>query len=574
MSASVLSVRDLTVKAHLQGETRTLLQGVSLDLAKGEILGLVGESGSGKSLFCRSLVRLLPSSLLKIEGGTILFEERDLTAVTDAEMLKVRGAEIGMIFQNPTSHLDPVMRIGDQIVEGIRYHQGINGRDARAAAIEILAQIGFPDPVRQYDSYPHELSGGMRQRAMIGVALSCNPQILIADEPTTALDVTIQAQILKLLMDIRDRRGLSIILITHDLGIVAQTCDRIAVMRGGRLLEQGAKRTILSAPQDPYTVRLIHSHPSMPDVALPAATAPAPAHAATRPLLEIDDLHVRYPAGGSPFRGKNARTIAALSGANLQIMPGETVGIVGESGSGKSTLARAVLGLTPIAAGHVSFDGIDLFQQRNAGLARLRRQAAMVFQDPFNALNPRLTIGQTLAEVLKVQKKIARAAIPSRVDELLDLVGLEREFANRKPRSMSGGQCQRAGIARALAVDPRLIIADECVAALDVTIQAQIIDLFRKLARDLDLTLIFIAHDLAIVRNLCERTVVMYRGEIVEDGRSEDVFSRPKHPYTAALIAAIPDIDPDRPLLGHTDAAPLEPIQPSNACHNNEGNEP
>jgi peptide/nickel transport system ATP-binding protein len=560
MSASVLSVRNLTVKAHLQGETRTLLQGVSLDLAKGEILGLVGESGSGKSLFCRSLVRLLPSSLLKIESGTILFEERDLTAVTDAEMLKVRGAEIGMIFQNPTSHLDPVMRIGDQIVEGIRYHQGINGRDARAAAIEILAQIGFPEPVRQYDSYPHELSGGMRQRAMIGVALSCNPQILLADEPTTALDVTIQAQILKLLMDIRDRRGLSIILITHDLGIVAQTCDRIAVMRGGRLLEQGAKRTILSAPQDPYTVRLIHSHPSMPDVALPAASAPAPAHAATRPLLEIDDLHVRYPAGGSLFRGKNARTIAALSGVNLQIMPGETVGIVGESGSGKSTLARAVLGLTPISAGHVSFDGIDLFQQRNAGLARLRRQAAMVFQDPFNALNPRLTIGQTLAEVLKVQKKIARAAIPSRVDELLDLVGLEREFANRKPRSMSGGQCQRAGIARALAVDPRLIIADECVAALDVTIQAQIIDLFRKLARDLDLTLIFIAHDLAIVRNLCERTVVTYRGEIVEDGRSEDVFSRPKHPYTAALIAAIPDIDPDRPLLGHTDAAPLEPI--------------
>ncbi|WP_085027524.1 dipeptide ABC transporter ATP-binding protein [Ensifer aridi] len=561
MSASVLSVRDLTVKAHLQGETRTLLQGVSLDLAKGEILGLVGESGSGKSLFCRSLVRLLPSSLLKIEGGTILFEERDLTAVTDAEMLKVRGAEIGMIFQNPTSHLDPVMRIGDQILEGIRYHQGINGRDARAAAIEILAQIGFPEPVRQYDSYPHELSGGMRQRAMIGVALSCNPQILIADEPTTALDVTIQAQILKLLMDIRDRHGLSIILITHDLGVVAQTCDRIAVMRGGRLLEQGLKRTILSAPQDPYTVRLIHSHPSMPDVALSAVSAPAPSRAATRPLLEIDDLHVRYPTGGSLFRGKNARTVGALSGVNLQIMPGETVGIVGESGSGKSTLARALLGLTPISSGHVSFDGIDLFQQRNAGLARLRREAAMVFQDPFNALNPRLTIGQTLAEVLKVQKKIARADIPSRVDELLDLVGLEREFVNRKPRSMSGGQCQRAGIARALAVDPRLIIADECVAALDVTIQAQIIDLFRKLARDLNLTLIFIAHDLAIVRNLCERTVVMYRGEIVEDGRSEDVFSRPKHPYTAALIAAIPDIDPDRQLLGHTDAASLEPIQ-------------
>ncbi|WLS05358.1 dipeptide ABC transporter ATP-binding protein [Shinella oryzae] len=560
MSASVLSVRDLTVRANLEGEKRTLLDAVSLDLAKGEIIGLVGESGSGKSLLCRSLVRLLPSPLLKIESGTVLLEGRDLTTASDAEMLKVRGAEIGMIFQNPSSHLDPVMKIGDQISEGIRYHQGLDIRAARAAAIEILAQVGFPDPQRQYDSYPHEFSGGMRQRAMIGVALSCNPKILIADEPTTALDVTIQAQILKLLMDIRDQRGLSIILITHDLGIVAQTCDRIAVMRGGKLLEEGPKRTILSAPRDPYTIRLIQSHPSMPD-AMPETRSAAPAIAkpAVRPLLEIDDLHVRFPVGGSFFKGKHARTVSAVAGISLQIMPGETIGIVGESGSGKSTLARAILGLTPISAGHLSFDGIDLAQQRSAGLARLRQEAAMVFQDPFNALNPRLTIGETLAEVLKVQGKIAREEIPARINQLLDLVGLEREFAGRKPRSMSGGQCQRAGIARALAVDPKMIIADECVAALDVTIQAQIIDLFRKLARELDLTLVFIAHDLAIVRNLCERTVVMYRGEIVEDGRSEEVFSRPKHAYTAALIAAIPDIDPDRPLLGPPEPQLAEP---------------
>ncbi|TWF58609.1 dipeptide ABC transporter ATP-binding protein [Neorhizobium alkalisoli] len=561
MNASVLSVRDLTVKAHLEGETRTLLDAVSLDLAKGEILGLVGESGSGKSLLCRSIVRLLPSSLLKIESGTVLLEGRDLTAASDADMLKVRGAEIGMIFQNPTSHLDPVMKIGDQISEGIRYHQGLDAKAARAAAIEILSHVGFPDPMRQYDSYPHEFSGGMRQRAMIGVALSCNPKILIADEPTTALDVTVQAQVLKLLMDLREKRGLSIILITHDLGIVAQTCDRIAVMRGGKLLEQGPKRTILSAPRDPYTVRLIQSHPSMPDET-PAAPSAAPAteKPTARPLLEIDDLHVRFPVGGSFFKGKAARTVSAVAGISLQIMPGETVGIVGESGSGKSTLARAILGLTPISAGHVSFDGIDLAQQRSAGLARLRQDAAMVFQDPFNALNPRLTIGETLAEVLKVQGKIAREKIPARIDELLDLVGLEREFSTRKPRSMSGGQCQRAGIARALAVDPKMIIADECVAALDVTIQAQIIELFRKLARDLELTLVFIAHDLAIVRNLCERTVVMYRGEIVEEGRSEEVFSRPKHAYTAALIAAIPDIDPDRPLLGSAESEPSVPI--------------
>lgn len=561
MSAPVLSVRDLVVRAHLGNGARTLIDGVSLDLGQGEILGLVGESGSGKSLLCRSLVRLLPSSLLKIESGSIRLEGRELTQISDADMLKVRGGEIGMIFQNPTSHLDPVMRIGGQIAEGIRYHQGLNARDARAAATEILAQVGFPDPARQYDSYPHEFSGGMRQRAMIGVALSCNPKILIADEPTTALDVTIQAQILRLLIDIRDRRGLSVFLITHDLGIVAQTCDRIAVMRGGRLLEQGPKRTILGRPENPYTIDLINSHPSMPDEAAPTQFEPTMSATPVKPLLEVDDLHVRFKAGGGLLKSSGATTVSAVSGVSLRIMPGETVGIVGESGSGKSTLARAVLGLTPISSGHVTFDGVDLTQQKSAGRAKLRRETAMVFQDPFNALNPRLTIGQTLAEVLKVQGKVARADIPARIGELLDLVGLEQEFANRKPRSMSGGQCQRAGIARALAVDPKLIIADECVAALDVTIQAQIIDLFRELTRKMKLTLIFIAHDLAIVRNLCERTVVMYRGEIVEEGRSQEIFSRPKHAYTAALIAAIPDIDPDKQLPGEPDAAPAGPAQ-------------
>ena len=556
MSAPVLSVRDLVVKARLDGGARTLIDGVSLDLGKGEILGLVGESGSGKSLLCRSLVRLLPSSLLKIESGSIRLEGRELTKISDAEMLDVRGGEIGMIFQNPTSHLDPVMRIGDQIADGFRYHQGLRAREARAAATEILEQVGFPDPKRQYDSYPHEFSGGMRQRAMIGVALSCNPKLLVADEPTTALDVTIQAQILRLLIDIRDKRGLSIILITHDLGIVAQTCDRIAVMRNGRLLEQGPKRTILSRPENPYTIDLINSHPSLPDEAATAQPEPTQPKTSAKPLLEIDDLRVDFRVGGGFYRGSDAKTVSAVSGVSLQVMPGETIGIVGESGSGKSTLARAVLGLTPISSGHVTFDGVDLTQQKSAGLARLRRETAMVFQDPFNALNPRLTIGQTLAEVLKVQGKVAKADIHARIGELLDLVGLEREFADRKPRSMSGGQCQRAGIARALAVNPKLIIADECVAALDVTIQAQIIDLFRELTRRMNLTLIFIAHDLAIVRNLCERTVVMYRGGIVEEGRSQEIFSRPKHAYTAALIAAIPDIDPDKPLHGERDAAP------------------
>ncbi|HCL65566.1 MAG TPA: ABC transporter ATP-binding protein [Rhizobium sp.] len=548
MTAPLLSIRDLVVNFHGGMSPRTLIDHVSVDLAQGEILGLVGESGSGKSLLCRAVMGLLPSPQLSIDRGSVMLEGHDLVTASPAEMLAVRGGEIGMIFQNPSSHLDPVMRIGDQIAEGIRFHQGATARQAREAAIEMLAQVGFPQPARQYDNYPHEFSGGMRQRAMIAAALSCRPKILIADEPTTALDVTIQAQILELLLELRDRLGLSVILITHDLGIVAQTCDRIAVMRNGQLVEQGQKRQILSAPKHDYTRMLIGSHPSLP-AGEGARTFPSVAdhRLPTRPLLEVDDLHVRFHAGGSFLRAGN-KTVSAVKGVSLQVMPGDAIGIVGESGSGKSTLARAILGLTPISSGHVTFDGVDLAQQPSRALARLRRETAMVFQDPLNALNPRFTVGETLGEVLKTHGMPA-ADIPARVDELLDLVHLEREFAGRRPRSMSGGQCQRVGIARALAVNPRLIIADECVAALDVTIQKQIVDLFAELKERMNLTLLFIAHDLAIVRNLCERVVVMYHGEVVEEGPSSRVFARPQNPYTAALIGAVPDIDPDKKLL-------------------------
>nr|WP_246544469.1 ABC transporter ATP-binding protein [Ancylobacter dichloromethanicus] len=540
----MLSVRDLTVVVRGAQGQRALLSRVSLDLGKGEILGLVGESGSGKSLFCRSLVQLLPSRALAVTGGTAVMAGRDLLSLSEADMGALRGAKIGMIFQNPSSHLDPVMRVGDQIAEGLMFHRKLGRKAAKAEAIAIMTQVGFTDPARQFASYPHEFSGGMRQRAMIAVALACDPDILIADEPTTALDVTIQAQILKLLMDLRDQRGLSIILITHDLGVVAQTCDRIAVMRQGELVEQGPKRDLLARPQHPYTQALIASHPSMDEAA--PTEPPAPPAPPRRPLMEIDDLHVRYPVSGGLFGRR--RSFSAVAGVSLRIMPGETVGIVGESGSGKSTLARAMLGLAPISDGHVSFDGDSLRLKRDATLAKMRRQAAMVFQDPFNSLNARLTIGETLAEVLRVQGKVARAAIPARVEELLRLVELDPGLAGRRPRQLSGGQCQRAGIARALAVEPRLIVADECVAALDVTIQAQIVDLFRRLVATMDLTLVFIAHDLAIVRHLCERVVVMHHGRIVEEGACAEVFEHPREAYTAALIAAIPDIDPDRPL--------------------------
>ncbi|MEH6774014.1 MAG: ABC transporter ATP-binding protein [Cereibacter changlensis] len=542
--SAVLRIEDLEVRFRDGDESRLLIDRVSLELQTGEILGLVGESGSGKSLLCRAVMGLLPSRKLVITRGRVELDGETISGLPEAAMLGIRGRRIGMIFQNPTSHLDPVMRIGDQIAEGLRRHRGLGRAAAQAEAVDLLRQVGFTDPPRQARMYAHEFSGGMRQRAMIAIALACDPEILIADEPTTALDVTIQAQILRLLADLRRTRGLSIILITHDLGVVAQVCDRIAVMRNGSVVEQGEKRALLAHPQHPYAQALIASHPSLPQEV--AVGEPLRPHEA--PLVEIDDLEVSFPAGGGLF-GRKRRT-KALAGVSLRVGRGETVGIVGESGSGKSTLARALLGLQPVTAGHIAFDGAVLTLERARTLARLRREAAMVFQDPFNALNSRMTIGETLAEVLRVQGKVPAERIPARIGELLDMVGLERDFAARRPRSMSGGQCQRAGIARALAVDPTLIVADECVAALDVTIQAQIVALFRRLVQDHGLTLIFIAHDLAIVRTLCERVVVMQHGRIVEDGASAEIFARPAHPYTAALIAAIPSIDPDRPLGG------------------------
>lgn len=554
---SLLDIRNLQVTYRDADESRLLIDDVSLTLARGEILGLVGESGSGKSLLCRALIGLLPSPRLAITGGSVNLEGQRISGLPESSMLKIRGRRIGMIFQNPTSHLDPVMRIGDQIAEGLRTHKRLAASAARAAAVDLLALVGFPDPARQAQGYAHAFSGGMRQRAMIAVALACDPEILIADEPTTALDVTIQAQILRLLADLRVRRGLSIVLISHDLGVVAQTCDRIAVMHAGRVVEQGEKRALLATPSHPYTKALIASHPTMPSHAPAVVHAPAPV---TRPVLDITGLEVSFLQGGGLFRPRFH--LRAVNDVSLRVGQGETIGLVGESGSGKSTLARALLGLQAISAGQIEFDGSSLTRDRAATLIRLRREAALVFQDPFNSLNPRLTVAETLAEVLRVQGKTPREGIPDRINALLDMVGLGREFATRRPRGLSGGQCQRAGIARALAVEPSLIVADECVAALDVTIQAQIVDLFRRLTAQTGMTLLFIAHDLAIVRNLCERVVVMQRGRIVEDGPSAEVFARPRHPYTAALIAAIPDIDPDRPLSGG--AVPEPELNPEN----------
>ncbi len=544
----LLSVRNLNVVHDDGHQTRPLLEDITLDLAQSEILGLVGESGSGKSLLCRTIIGLMPSPSLKVVGGDVRLDGTPILGLPERELVAIRGRKIGMIFQNPTSHLDPVMRIGDQICEGILKHQSCTRAEARARAVDLLDQVGFPDPLRGLNGYAHEFSGGMRQRAMIAIALACEPEILIADEPTTALDVTVQAQILKLLVELRAKRGLSIILITHDLGVVAQTCDRIAVMQAGRIVETGEKRALLAAPKHEYTRKLMASHPSLDGPAAGAGEVEEPIDTRPRPVFEIDDLDVVYGTRSGLF--KKATPFKAVDNVSLRIWPGESVGIVGESGSGKSTMARAIMGLTPISAGHVTYDGSVLTLDTAATLERIRHEVAMVFQDPYNALNPRLDVESTLREVLKTQGETPVAEIPARIVELLELVGLDASFLKRKPKSLSGGQCQRVGIARALAVNPKVIIADECVAALDVTIQAQIIDLFRELADSIGLTIIFIAHDLAIVRQLCERIVVMHDGRIVETGRTAEVFEAPAEAYTADLLSAIPNIDPDKPLAG------------------------
>ncbi|SNY93103.1 peptide/nickel transport system ATP-binding protein [Cohaesibacter sp. ES.047] len=545
--SALLSVQDLSVEYKDHLETRSLLKDVTLDLGKSEIVGLVGESGSGKSLLCRAIIGLLPSPKLSITDGDVLLQGRSLLALDESAMTQVRGGRIGMIFQNPTSHLDPVMRIGDQICEGLFRHGTYTKAQAKTEAVSLLDQVGFPDPARAFRSFAHEFSGGMRQRAMIAIALACEPDILIADEPTTALDVTVQAQILELLVELREKRGLSIILITHDLGVVAQTCDRIAVMQAGEIVEMDEKRKLLASPSHSYTRTLIASHPSFDaDEAPQTSLAIEDDEHSLAPIFEVDDLVVEFNSGKGWF--SNKQSFQALAGVSCQIFPGDTVGIVGESGSGKSTMARAMIGLTPVTAGHVTYDGSVLTLNKDLALKRLRREVAMVFQDPYNALNPRLTVEAALREVLETQGEIAKNAISARIDELLDLVGLDRSFRDRKPKSLSGGQCQRVGIARALAVNPKAIIADECVAALDVTIQAQIIALFKDLQEKMGLTIIFIAHDLAIVRELCETVIVMHHGRIVEAGRTEHVFNNPKQDYTANLLSAIPNIDPDKPI--------------------------
>ncbi|RKE23078.1 ABC transporter ATP-binding protein [Streptomyces sp. TLI_171] len=519
-TAELLRVRELGVAF---GE-RTAVRGVDFALAAGESLGIVGESGSGKSTTALALLRMLPAGG-RITGGAVELDGQDLARLPEEALRAVRGRRIAMIFQDPMSSLNPVLSVGRQLDEALRAHGERRPKAERASrAVELLDLVGVPKAADRLGDFPHQFSGGQRQRIMIALALAHDAQVLVADEPTTALDPTVQRQILRLLARINRERGTALVVISHDLGVIAETCSRLLVMRDGEAVEQGSTETLLTAPQHPYTKSLLAAVPRL-DAPSRAAANSTPG---AQPLLVVRGLAKQY--------GPRRRRTTALEAVDLELHPGETLGLVGESGSGKSTLARALVGAHAPDAGSITFDGKPLDGRR------ARREIQMVFQDPYASLNPRLTVGRIIAEPLIAHRIGDRAQRQARVAELLEQVGLEPAAAGRPPREFSGGQRQRIGIARALAPEPSVLVCDEPVSALDVSIQAQVIDLLSGLQRELGLAVLFIAHDLAVVRQVSHRIAVLHRGRIVESGPADRVITAPEHPYTAELLAAVPTL--------------------------------
>ena len=530
----ILDVRGLSIRFG----GSTVVRNASFSINPGEILGIVGESGSGKSVTCRAAMGLLPPSAAL--SGNVRWQGRDLLGLSEAEWRAVRGPEIGMIFQNPSSHLDPLKRIGTQIAAPMRRHLKLGRREAWERAVELLRAVGIRDPEKAASAYPHQFSGGMKQRAMIAAAIGCGPKLLIADEPTTALDVTVQARILHLLKQLNRERGLAIILVSHDLSVVADICTRVVVMRRGEIVEQGPVAEVISRPREDYTRLLIASQPDRRQAGDARSMQPS-----GRPLLSIERLTVEFPRQGGPLGGKAA--FRALDGVDLAISKGETVGIVGESGSGKTTLARALVRLNPITEGSIRFDGEQVPALGGGDLARFRRRMQMVFQNPYDSLNPRLTATEAVAEPIWRHGLAEHGPAAAEARRLLELVELPSALHERKPRQLSGGQCQRVGLARALALKPEFLIADEITSALDVTTQAQILDLLERLQRERQLTLLYISHDLSVVSSFCHRVYVFKDGRIVEDGTAREVLSRPRHPYTQELVASLTDLRSHKP---------------------------
>ena len=560
--SSLLSIQNLGIAFEHQGGLSPGIEGLDLEVRRGEIVALVGESGSGKSITSLSILQLLPSPPARYLSGKILFTGRDGRTI---DLLKqapdvlrgIRGAEISMIFQEPMTSLNPVFTCGDQVAEAIRVHHRISAAEARERAIALFGRVELPDPAGMYSRWPHELSGGQKQRVMIAMAMSSGPSLLICDEPTTALDVTVQKTILQLIRQLQRETDMGVIFITHDLGVVAEIADRALVLYKGRVVEQGPVQQLFRHPTQPYTKGLLNCRPALhvkgerlpvvndylegrePEAAATLIRQPVAA-ASDSVLMRVEDLRVWYPAKKTLF-GKVLSYTKAVDGVSFDVRAGETLGLVGESGCGKTTLGRALLRLVEPTAGKIFFEGIELSSLSPAALKKLRSRIQLIFQDPYSSLNPRLTVGAAIAEAMKVHgfggsEKQRKAA----VIELLERVSLKAEHFGRWPHEFSGGQRQRIVIARALALRPSFIVADESVSALDVSVQAQVLNLLNDLKAAFGFTVVFISHDLSVIRYISDRILVMNKGKIEESGEAEAVYTQPKSAYTQRLIAAIP----------------------------------
>ena len=609
---SLLQLRHVNTDIALRHGTVHALDDVNLEVRPGQTLGIVGESGSGKTMTALSVMGLLPPGG-SVVGGQILFEGRDLRALPPDEVRRIRGVRMGMVFQDPLTSLNPTMRIGVQVAEPLRVHEGVGKAQAREQAIDILRRVGMPRPDKIVDNYPHELSGGMRQRVAIAMALICSPRLLIADEPTTALDVTTQRQILELIDDLREEFGMAVILVTHDLGVIAGRADRVAVMYAGRVVETATTGELFRSPRHRYTEALMESlpesamretsargrlysipglppdlsrpltgcrfaprcrfaspecrtdevtlsaddhqhaclHPATGTTAVPAgrtvpvaAPTPRPPEPASEPILSVRELVKNYEATAGGLLRRATGQVSAVAGVSFEVRPGETFGLVGESGCGKSTVGRLVVGLEQPSAGQIVLDGTDIATLDRRERRRMHRQVQLMFQDSYAAMNPRMRVDAILTEPLEIQQEGDASARRARIATLLDQVGLSRRVLERYPHEFSGGQLQRIGLARSLALQPRLIVGDEPVSALDVSIQAQVLNLMRDLQRELGLAYVFISHNLSVVDYMSDRIGVMYLGKLVEVGPAHDVVRAARHPYTQALIDAVPSVTP------------------------------
>ncbi|ESX59365.1 microcin C ABC transporter ATP-binding protein YejF [Mesorhizobium sp. LSHC422A00] len=528
MSELLLSIRDLSVAFTQGGNESTAVDHISFDLAKGETVALVGESGSGKSVSALSVLKLLPYPTASHPSGKILFQGADLLAMNEKQLRSVRGNKITMIFQEPMTSLNPLHTIEQQIVEILALHQGMGDRQAKARTLALLHEVGIREPEKRLDAYPHQLSGGQRQRVMIAMALANEPELLIADEPTTALDVTVQAQILELLAELKSRKGMSMLFITHDLGIVRKIADRVCVMTKGKIVETGPTRDIFANPQHAYTKHLLAAEPK---------GKPPAANDAAKPVMTGKDIKVWFPIKKGFFR-TTVDNVKAVDGIDVTVRAGQTLGVVGESGSGKTTLGLALARMIS-STGTIQFNGSDIDQLSFNAMRPLRRELQIVFQDPFGSLSPRMSVSEIIEEGLKIHEpKLSPDQRDDKVVAVLKEVGLDPATRNRYPHEFSGGQRQRVAIARAMVLNPRFVMLDEPTSALDMSVQAQVVDLLRNLQARHDLAYLFISHDLKVIRALANDVIVMRNGKIVEAGPSEQIFERPQTDYTKALISA------------------------------------